>query len=329
MTARTVCAALLCLSLTFGCKKSDNPSSNADSSTTKSAGHKLVIAVIPKSTDHPYWNAVKAGAMKGGEETSSEIRWNGPNTESDRQAQIRIVGDMVGQGVDALCIAPNDQDALVNTVVTTHQRIPVVVFDSGVNTQDYTAYIATDNKKGGQIAGEEMLRLLGDNGGKVAVIRGIAGSESTTQREEGFIEALKKNPRISIVELRGDNAELKSKQASADILTREGDIAGFFGPSEPVCKGVLGALQDSGKTGKIKFVGFDGGDELARGLDQKQIDALVVQRPVLMGEMAVKAAVSALRGETVRKIQPIPPLLITPQNKDQPDVRELLQPRTR
>ena len=328
MTARNCCAALLCLTLLFGCKK-ERESSTATTAPSGPAGHKLVIAVIPKSTDHPYWNAVKAGALKGGEESGAEIRWNGPNTEADRQAQIRIVADMVGQGVDALCIAPNDQDALVNTVVRTHQKMPVVVYDSGVNTQDYTAYIATDNKKGGQIAGEEMLRLLGDGGGKVAVIRGIAGSESTTQREEGFIEAVKKNPKVSIVELRGDNAELKSKQATADILTREGDVAGIFGPSEPVCKGVLGALQDAGKTGKIKFVGFDGGDELARGLDQKQIDALVVQRPVLMGEMAVKTAVAAVQGQKVEKVQPIAPLLITQQNKDQPDVRELLQPKTR
>ena len=328
MTARNYCAALLALTLVFGCKKPE-PSSTATTAPAGAAGHKLVVAVIPKSTDHPYWNAVKAGAMKGGEETNTEIRWNGPNTEADRQAQIRIVADMVGQGVDALCIAPNDQDALVNTVVTTHQKIPVVVYDSGVNTQDYTAYIATDNRKGGQMAGEEMLRLLGDGGGKVAVIRGIAGSESTTQREEGFIEAVKKNAKVSIVELRGDNAELKSKQATADILTRESDVAGIFGPSEPVCKGILGALQDASKTGKIKFIGFDGGDELARGLDQKQIDALVVQRPVLMGELAIKAAVAAVHGEQVQKVQPIPPLLITQQNKDQPEVRELLQPKTR
>jgi ribose transport system substrate-binding protein len=328
MTTRTFCAAFLSLCVIAGCKKTDQTNSTTTAPTASTAG-KLVIAVIPKSTDHPYWNAVKAGAMKGGQETDAQINWNGPNTEADRQAQIRIVADMVGKGVDAICIAPNDQDALVNTVVQTHQKIPVVVFDSGVNTQDYTAYIATDNHKGGELAGEEMLRLLADTGGKVAVIRGIAGSESTTQREEGFIAAVRKNPKVVVVELRGDNAELKSKQASADILTREGDIVGFFGPSEPVCKGILGALQDANKAGKTKFVGFDGGDELARGLDQKQIDALVVQRPVLMGELAVKAAVAAIHGQTVEKIQRIAPMLITQQNKDQPEIRELLQPRTR
>jgi ribose transport system substrate-binding protein len=270
-----------------------------------------------------------AGARKGAQETGCDIRWQGPNTEADRQAQIRIVADLVGQGIDAVCIAPNDQDALVNTVVQAHQKVPVVIFDSGVRTEDYTAFIATDNRKGGEMAGQEMLRLLGDASGKVAIVRGIAGSESTTRREEGFLAAVKRSPKVTVVEARGDNDELKSRQVAADVLTREGDIAGFFGPSEPVCKGILGALKDANKTGKIKFVGFDGGDELAAGMDQHQIDALVVQRPVLMGEMAVKAAVAALRHQPVEKVQQISPLLITQQNKDQSDVRELLQPKTK
>lgn len=328
MTPRVLLASLLVLTGLAGCKKEAETGNTASTAATTPSA-RLVIAVIPKSTDHPYWNAVLAGAKKAESETGCEVRWQGPNTEADRQAQIRIVADMVDQGVDAVCIAPNDQDALVNTVVQTHQKMPIIVFDSGVKTDDYTAFIATDNRKGGQIAGEEMLKLLGDGGGKVAVVRGIAGSESTTQREEGFIAAVRQNPKITVVEVRGDNDELKSRQAAADVMTREGDVAGFFGPSEPVCKGILGALKDANKVGKIKFVGFDGGDELAAGMDQQQIDALVVQRPVLMGEMAVKAAVKALHHQSVQKLEPIDPMLITQQNKDQPEVRELLQPKTR
>jgi len=319
---RGIASGVLAATLLFtqsGCKKDQS---------AKAPNSQPIIAVIPKSTDHPYWNAVKAGAMKAGAEGNAEIRWQGPNSEADRQTQIRIVGDMVEQGADAVCIAPNDQIALADIISQTSKKVPVVVFDSGVNTEDYVAYIATDNRHGGELAGEQMLRLIGDAGGKIAVVRGIAGSESTTQREEGFIAAVKKNPKVTVTELRGDNAELKSKQVTADLLSRDADIVGFFGPSEPVCKGILGALQDAGKAGKIHFVGFDGGDELAKGLDAGAIDALVVQRPVQMGQLAVKAALAALHHETVQKKQPIDPLLITQQNKDQPDVRELLQPKT-
>ena len=320
MMPRLFCAIVLAMALAAGCDKSKGGSGPATPA----------IAVIPKSTDHPYWKAVQVGADKGAKEAGVEIWWNGPNTEADRGAQIRIVADLLDKGAEAICIAPNDKDALVNTIVQAHQRVPVIVYDSGANTEDYTAFIATDNRRGGEMAGEAMLKLLGDAGGKVAVVRGIAGSESTTEREEGFIAAVKKNPNVKLIDdLRGDNAELKSRQATADLLAREGDIAGFFGPSEPVCKGILGALNDAGKGGKVKFIGFDGGDELAKGMDDHQIDALVVQRPVLMGELAVKAAVAAIHHLPVQKVQRIDPMLITQQNKDQPDVRELLQPRIR
>jgi len=319
MIVRFFCA-VCALALATGCDKGKE---------SGASGKTLVIAVIPKSVEHVFWKAVETGARKGADEAGVQIRWQGPNNEADRQAEIRIVADMLAQGVDAVCIAPNDKSALVDTIADAHKKVPVIVFDSGADTEDYTAFVATDNRKGGEIAGQYMLQLLGDQGGKVAVVRGVAGSQSTTEREEGFIAAIKaaNNPKITIVDARGDNEDLKSKQVTADLLTREGDIAGFFGCSEPASLGVLGGLEDAGKAGKVKFVGFDGGDELAKGMDDKKIDALVVQQPVLMGEMAVKAAAAAVRGQNVEKRQPIDPVLITQQNKDDPKFRALLQPK--
>jgi ribose transport system substrate-binding protein len=321
MVRQILCAAVALLLMVTGCDKGNG--SGAPSAKTP------VIAVIPKSVEHVFWKAVETGARQGAAEAKVEIRWQGPNNEADRQAEIRIVADMVAQGVDAVCIAPNDKTALIDSIVDAHKKMPVIVFDSGADTDDYTAFIATDNRKGGEMAGQYMLKLLGDAGGKVAVLRGVAGSQSTTEREEGFIAAIKaaNNPKITIVDARGDNELARSKQVTADLLTREGDIAGFFGCSEPASLGVLGGLEDTGKAGKVKFVGFDGGDALARGMDEKKIDALVVQQPVLMGEMAVKAAAAAVRGQKVDKHQPIQPVLITQENKDDPKFRSLLQPK--
>ena len=298
-----------------------------DRSGSKSTGNKkLVIAVVPKSVDHLFWKTVEAGANKGAQETGCEIRWLGPNNESDRASEIRIVADL-SQSVDAMCVAPNDANALVDIITQTHKKMPVIIFDSGANTDDYTAFIATDNRRGGEIAGEFMLKLLGDAGGKVAIVRGAAGSQSTTEREEGFISAIKKNPNVQVLEFRGDNETSVSQRVAADVLQKESDLAGFFGSAEPSAKGILGALEDALKAGKIRFIGFDGGPELAKGMDAKEIDALVVQKPVLMGEMTVKAAVAACRKEPVQKIQKIEPQLITQENKDEPAIRELLVPR--
>lgn len=310
----------------FGCDRGKQNSNQNKGGT--SANKKLVIAVIPKSVEHIFWKTVEAGARQGERETGCEIRWQGPNTEADRATEKRIMEDMIQQA-DAICVAPSDANALVDVISDAHKKMPVIIFDSGANTEDYTAFIATDNRRGGEIAGEYMLKLVGDAGGKVAVMRGVAGSQSTTEREEGFISAVKKNPKVQVIDVRGENETAQSQRAAADVLQKDPDIVGFFGCSEPATKGVMLALEDAQKAGKIKFVGFDGGSDLAAGMDQKVIDALVVQRPVLMGEMAVKAAVAACKGEKIEKIQKIEPQLITQQNKDQPDIRELLVPRVK
>jgi ribose transport system substrate-binding protein len=318
-----VISLFICL---VGCKKSGDSTSSSTSSSEKK---KLVIAVIPKSVEHVFWKTVEAGARQGEKETGCEVRWQGPNTEADRATEIRIVADMITQGVDAICVAPSDANALVDVISDAHKKMPVIIFDSGANTDDYTAFIATDNRRGGEIGGQFMLKLIGDAGGKVAVMRGVAGSQSTTEREEGFIAAVKTNRKVRVIEVRGENETATSQRAAADVLQKDPDVVGFFGCSEPATKGVLLALEDAGRAGKIKFVGFDGGQELATGMDKKEIDALVVQKPVLMGEMAVKAAVDACEKKTVQKIQKIEPQLITQENKDQPQIRELLVPKVK
>jgi ribose transport system substrate-binding protein len=327
MVRRILSAGLIGLALCFpGCDKAKTSTSQRPAAGS-SAGRKLVIAVIPKSVEHTFWKTVEAGARQGERETGCEIRWQGANTEADVTMEMRIMEDMITQGVDAICVAPSNSDALVDVISNAHKKMPVIIFDSGAKTEDYTAFIATDNRRGGEIAGQYMLKLLGDAGGKVGVMRGDAGSQSTTEREEGFISAVKMNSKVQVVDVRGENETAQSQRAAADLLQRDPDLVGFFGCSEPASKGVMLALEDSKAAGKIKFIGFDGGSELAAGMDRKEIDALVVQRPVLMGTMAVRAAVAACRGEKVEKIQKIEPQLITQQNKDQSEIRELLVPK--
>src|SRR4029077_5102112 len=133
------------LLMVTGCDKGNGSSS--------SSAKTPVIAVISKSVEHVFWKAVETGARQGAAEAGVQIRWQGPNNEADRQAEIRIVADMLAQGVDAACIAPHDTSALVGTISDAQKEVPVIVFDSGADTDDYTAFIATDNRKGGEIAG--------------------------------------------------------------------------------------------------------------------------------------------------------------------------------
>ncbi|HTL28076.1 MAG TPA: substrate-binding domain-containing protein [Tepidisphaeraceae bacterium] len=318
---RTLLLLGLLASLALGCDK------GSTSSTPAKQSRPYAIAVIPKGTTHVFWQSVHAGANRAAKDLGVEIKWQGPQGEAERGQQIQIVNDLLTQGVNAVCLAPIDSNALVETINETSRQVPVVIFDSGANTENYTAYVATDNRKGGQLAGEEMLRLLGDAGGEIAIVRVMAGSQSTTEREEGFKEVVAKNPKIKIVaEQYGDSDKAKSQRVAGDILAAHPNLVAFYGPNESSTVGILNALKDVKKNGKLKFVGFDSSEELAKALDDGEIDALVLQNPVLMGDHAVRAAVAKLKGENVEKNQPIEPTLITRANKDQPAMQQLLRP---
>lgn len=297
----------------------------------KSSGTKT-IGVIPKGTTHVFWKSVKAGADKAGKELGVDIKWDGPPDEKEISTQIRIVGDMINRGVDAVVVAPVDKTALTSSMQDAKKKMPVVVFDSGSDFTDYTAFVATDNKKGGRLAAREMLRLIDgmkDADVVLAMVRYQAGSASTMDRETGFLEEFRKaRPGVKVYDdqFAGSTGEDASRLTS-NMLTAHPEISAVYASNESTARGALGALEQAKRLGKVKFVGFDASAELVDGLSKGNIQALILQDPVNMGYLSVKAAVAALRGETVAKEQPIEPRVATPANMNQPEIDQLLRPK--
>jgi len=309
------CLALL---VPVGCDKS-KPTTSA----------KKVIGVIPKGLTHIHWRSVKAGAEKAAKEEGVEVKWDGPPKESDLNTQIRIIGDMRNRGVDALVIAPLSKTALSEYLADAKKKMPVIVFDSGSDFKDYDAYVATDNFKGGQLCGQAMLKLIGDEKGiELAMIKYGAESESTLLREAGFLSEIKKNPNIVLYDNQyaGDDVA-KGHDLMSRMLVAHPGINAVFSSNESTTVGAMNALEEVKKLGKIKFVGFDRSPELVAALDKGQIQALVIQDPIKMGYLSVKAAAAALRGEKPTREQPIPATLVTPENKNDPAIAELLRPQ--
>jgi ribose transport system substrate-binding protein len=310
-----LCAGLL---LSAGCDKGQS----------KSGGRKI-IGVIPKGLTHIFWRSVKAGAEKAAKEEGVDIKWDGPPKEGEVNTQIRIIGDMRNRGVDALVIAPLSKSAISEYMADAKKKMPVVVFDSGSDFKDYDAFIATDNYKGGQLAGQAMVKLIGTQKGvELAMIKYGAESESTLQREKGFLSEIKKNPDVVVYENQyaGDTAD-KAQTLMGNMLAAHPGINAVFSSNESTTVGALGALDQAKKLGKVKFVGFDSSAELVAALEKGDIQALVLQDPVKMGYLSVKAAAAALRGEKPAKEQPIAPTLVTQENKSQPEIQQLLRPK--
>lgn len=287
------------------------------------------IAVIPKGTTHVFWKSVEAGAKKAGEELGARIIWKGPLKENDRAQQIAIVEQFVTEGVSAIVLAPLDHVALRRPVASANQRrIPVVIIDSALEGQagtDFVSLVATDNRKGGELAGEELARLLGGKG-KVAMLRYMEGSASTMEREAGFLEAIRRHEGIEVIvdnQYAGATAA-EAQTASMNLLDQLRRADGVFCPNESSTFGMLLALRRAGLVGKVKFVGFDTSPPLLAGLQKGELHALVAQNPTRMGYEGVKAAVAVLRGEKVDERIDTGVLLITPENLNSPEVQAVL-----
>lgn len=268
------------------------------------AAEPLKIAVIPKGTTHSFWKAVEAGARQAGAELGVEVIWKGPLKEDDRAQQIAVVQQFVSSGANAIVLAPLDDTALRAPVqAANHRKIPVVIIDSSLKGEagkDFVSLVATDNFHGGELAGEELVRLLGGKG-RVVVLRYAEGSASTTEREAGFLAVVKKNPGITVIqENRYAGATISAAQDTAmNLIDKIREADGLFCPNESTTQGMVLALRQTGLAGKKKFVGFDTSDFLLGALDRGDVQALVAQSPSRMGYLGVVAAVRKLKGEKV------------------------------
>lgn len=298
------------------------------------AKKKLTIAVIPKGTTHEFWKSIHAGSNKAAQELTAQgeqidVIWKGPLREDDREQQIQVVEGFTTQGVNGIVLAPLDNRALVRPVAEAQRAgVPTVIIDSGLESDDIVSFVATDNRKGGSLAAERMGQLLNGKG-KVLVLRYAEGSASTTEREEGFLETIKKFPDIQLVstdQYAGATRDT-AKRASENLLNRFGDdVQGIFTPNESSTAGMLLALQDIGKAGKVSFVGFDTSQTFIDAINTNQLHGIVVQNPFNMGYLGVKTMVDSLLGRPVNKKIDTGVMLVTKDNMSSPEVQTLLHP---
>lgn len=295
----------------------------------------LHIAVIPKGTTHEFWQSIHAGAIKAVRELEAEgvdvrITWKGPLREDDREQQIQVVEGFLSQGVSGIVLAPLDATALVRPVDEARAAgIPTVVIDSDLASDVQVSFVATDNYKGGAMGADRLGELL-QGTGKVLLLRYQEGSASTDARERGFLDRMREAfPDIEVIssdQYAGATRDT-AKRASENLLNRYGaDLQGIFTPNESSTAGMLLALQDVGRAGKVRFVGFDSSEAFVTAMRQGELDGVVLQNPFEMGYQGVKTMVAHLRGTSVEKRIDTGVTVVTPDNIDTPASQALLHP---
>ncbi len=321
----------------IGCNR---PGSTTQSTASPAGGDAkadkvLTLAVIPKSTGGEFWETVEQGAGDAAKDLSVTIRWEGALTETELAEQNKIIENMMNLGVDGMAIAPLNNRAMrkpIENVVAA--GIPVVVFDSAVDGDKHTSYVATDNQAGGALAARHLAEKLGKDKQRVFLLRYIQGTASTEQRADGFKDAAKAAGLDVVGEPYSEDATvagaIKTSSNSLEGLVKDGklEVDGIFATNLYSTLGMLAALEDLRQGGiqtDVVFVGFDTNPKLIEELQKGSVNALVAQNPRRMGYLAVETLVKHLRGEPVEPMVDTGVELVTRERLEkEPAIRKLV-----
>jgi len=263
------------------------------------AQDKLYVPLISKGFQHQFWQAVKAGADKAAGELGVEVTFEGPDNESQVDKQIDMLAAALAKKPAAIGFAALDSQAAIPLLTQAKDAgIPVIAFDSGVDSDIPLATAATDNLAAAALAADKMAELIGGSG-KVAVVAHDQTSRTGVDRRDGFLNEMKsKHPEVEIVAIEyGGGDHLKSTEITKAILTANPDIKGIFGTNEGSAIGVVNGVRESGA--KVVVVGYDSGKAQTDAIREGLMAGAITQNPVGIGYETVKAAVAAARGEKV------------------------------
>jgi ribose transport system substrate-binding protein len=266
-------------------------------------GGKPYIALVSKGFQHQFWQAVKEGAEQAAEEFDVEITFEGPDTEADVDQQLQQLQTALDKGPDAIGFAALDSQAADPYLQQAQDAgIPVIAFDSGVESDIPVTTAATDNKAAAAEAAKQMVELVGGSG-KIALVVHDQTSVTGIDRRDGFVDYIEENaPDIEIVDSQyGGGDQLKSTDLAKAILQANPDLKGIYGSNEGSAIGVVNAVTELGLEGKLTVIGFDSGQAQIDAINDGLMAGAITQNPVGIGYETVKAAVEALDGKELPK----------------------------
>ncbi|MCO6179444.1 MULTISPECIES: ABC transporter substrate-binding protein [Ciceribacter] len=289
------------------------------------AQDKTYIPLISKGFQHQFWQAVKAGADKAAAEFNVEVTFEGPDNETQVDKQIDMLSAALAKNPQAIGFAALDTQAAIPLLKQAQDaKIPVIAFDSGVDSDIPATTATTDNVAAAALAADKMAELIGD-AGKVALVVHDQTSRTGIDRRDGFVNQMKaKHPNIEIVDIQyGGGDQLQSTEIAKAILAANSDLKGFFGANEGSAIGIVNAIKETGTKG-ITVIGYDSGTAQKQAIKDGVMAGAITQNPVGIGYETVKAAVAAIKGETLPKTIDTGFYWYDKTNMDSPEISAVL-----
>ncbi len=290
----------------------------------------LYIAVVSKGFQHEFWQTVRLGAEVAADELGVRMTFDGPATEAMVDQQVNMTENVITAGADALVLAALDVEALVPPVEQAESfGIPVVEFDSGLDSEIPLSLVATNNLEAGALAADKTAELIGESG-TVGLVAHDATSQTGIERRDGFLERVEEAyPDIEVLEpVYGEGDHQLSADLATEMITANPDLDAIYATNEGSAVGVAIGVQEAGVEGEVPVVGFDASEQQIELLHDGVLDGFVVQNPFEMGYRGVHKAYRAVHGEgdQLEEFYDTGVTYVTSDNYDDPEVQELLYP---
>ena len=292
--------------------------------STSFAADEVYIPLISKGFQHQFWQAVKSGAEQAAKDLKVKVTFEGPETEAMVDKQIDMLSAAMAKKPSAVGFAALDSKAAIPLLKKAQAaKIPVVAFDSGVDSDIPVTTATTDNAKAAGMAADKMAELIGKEG-EVALVVHDQTSRTGIDRRDGFLNRIKSTyPKIRVVSVQyGGGDQLKSTEITKSILQANPKVKGIFGANEGSAIGVLNGAKEMKRT--ITIIGYDSGKQQKAAIRDGSMAGAITQNPVGIGYKTVEAAVKALKGEKLPKIIDTGFYFYDKKNIDDPKIAAVL-----
>ena len=292
--------------------------------TSAAHAQEVYVPLISKGFQHQFWQAVKAGADQAGKDLKVKVTFEGPETDAMVDKQIDMLSAALAKKPQAIGFAALDSKAAIPLLKKAQAaKIPVVAFDSGVDSDIPVTTATTDNRAAAALAADKMAELIGKEG-EVAVVAHDQTSRTGVDRRDGFLERIKANyPKIKVVSVQyGAGDQLKSTEVTKSILQAYPKIKGVFGTNEGSAIGVVNGVKEMKR--KIIIIGYDSGKQQKDAIRDGLMAGAITQNPVGIGYKTVEAAVKAIKGEKLPKVIDTGFYWYDKSNIDDPKIKEVL-----
>jgi len=264
----------------------------------------VYIPLVSKGFQHQFWQAVKSGAEQAAKDFKVKVTFEGPETEAMVDKQIDMLSAALAKKPQAIGFAALDSQAAIPLLKKAQAaKIPVVAFDSGVDSDIPVTTTTTDNKAAAALAADKMAELVGKSG-EVALVVHDQTSRTGVDRRDGFVNRIKSTyPNIKIVSVQyGGGDQLKSTEITKSILQASPNLKGIFGANEGSAIGVVNGVKEMKRNGKVVIIGYDSGKQQKNAIMDGSMAGAITQNPVGMGYKTVEMAVKAIKGEKLPKV---------------------------